>query len=266
MNPDAIKKFAGTTNGHALPGGQNESVRAGDLVLKPIRETEKYLWMATCLNKIDFEDLQIAIPVRSSDNNYIEDFIGATRYHEATFLPNRLETKLNTCRRLNKMISNVPKPEDFDSWENPWTRAQSVAWSPVRISETEDPEEIKALLQIRTQFEMPHQLVHVDLAGNILFDTRDNPVVIDFTPGFYPKEYAEALLLIDSIAWYGASMDNLNLLKLEEELKKQLILRALIFRLSVPLFREAANDKKNYQTNFEGYRGIVETFNLHPNH
>ena len=261
MNPDAIKKFAGTTNGHALPGGQNESVRAGNLVLKPIHETEKYLWMAKCLNKIDFEDLQIAIPVRSRDGNYTEDSIGATRYYEATFLPNRLETKLDTCHRLNKMIANVSKPDGFDSWENRWTKAQGVAWSQSGRTNMEVPEEIKMLLEMRTPLERPHQLVHVDLAGNILFDRYDNAVVIDFTPGFYPKEYAEVLLLIDSIAWYGASIENLNLLKLEEELKNQRILRALIFRLCVPLFRESANENKDYQTNFDGYRGVIGKVN-----
>lgn len=261
MNLEAIEKFTGTTSVHALPGGQNEAAKAGDLVLKPIHETEKYLWLARCLNKIDFENLQIAIPVRSRDGNFIENSIGATRYYEATFLPNRLETKLDTCRRLNKMISNVPKPDDFDSWENPWTRAQSLAWSQSGSSNMEVPDEIKTLLEMRTPLKMPHQLVHVDLAGNILFDCSDNPVVIDFTPGFYPKEYAEVILLIDSIAWYGGSMENLSLLKLEEELKSQLIVRALIFRLGVPLFSETAKDKKNYQTNFDGYRGIVGKFN-----
>jgi uncharacterized protein (TIGR02569 family) len=258
MNPEAIKKFAGTTTAHVLPGGQNESVRAGNLVLKPVRESEKYLWLSECLNEIDFADLQVAVPIRSRDGNYIENSIGATRYYEATFLRDRLEIKLSTCGRLNMMISNVPKPDDFNSWENPWTKAQNLAWSQSGILRMEIPEDIKALMDMRTQFEMPHQLVHVDLAGNILFDNYDNPVVIDFTPGFYPKEYAEVLLLIDSIAWYEGSIENLNLLKLEQELKKQLILRALIFRLSVPLFSEPPKDRRNYQTNFDGYREIIE--------
>lgn len=248
-----------------MPGGQNESVRAGDLVLKPVHEPEKYLWLSECLNEIDFEELQVAVPIRSRDGNYIENSIGATRYYEATFLRNRLETKLDTCRRLNKMISNVPKPEDFDSWQNPWTKAQDLAWSYSKNSNLEIPEEIKSLLNMREKVEMPNQLVHVDLAGNILFDANQKPVIIDFTPGFYPKEYAEVLLLVDSIAWYDASIEILELLTLTGRLKQQIILRALIFRLCVPLFSETPTDSKNYQINFDGYRSTFDTLGLSKN-
>ena len=262
MNLKSIRKFTTDTSVQRLTGGQNESLKAGNLVLKPVHEPEKYLWLSECLNQIDFGDLHVAVPIKSSEGNYIENAIGATRYFDAQFFPDRLEEKLKTCRRLNSIICRIAKPPDFDSWENPWTKAQHLAWSHSCISEKELPAEIKVLLSMRTPLEMSNQLVHVDLAGNILFDKNDDPVVIDFTPGFYPKEYAEVLLLIDSMAWYGAPIEEFNLLDLNEDLQQQLILRAVIFRLSVPLFSEPPEECRNYQNNFDGYRSIFGALGL----
>ncbi len=257
MNLESIAKFTTATSTQILAGGQNESVKAGNLVLKPVYEAEKYIWLGACLNQIDLGDLQVAVPIKSRAGNFVEDNIGATRYFDAQFFPDRLEEKLNACRSLNSIISKISKPSSFDSWENPWTKAQGIAWSQSASSQLEIPKEIRALLNIRTRLEMPDQLVHVDLAGNILFDKNERPVVIDFTPGFYPKEYAEVLLLVDSIAWYGAPIESLDLLNVDRLLKEQLILRGLIFRLSVPLFMGQSPSQKNFQKNYDGYRSII---------
>lgn len=262
MNLESIAKFTIVNSAQRLAGGQNESLRVGNLVLKQVYEAEKYIWLGTSLNQIDFRDLQVAVPVKSRQGNFVEDNIGATEYFEAQFFSDRLGQKLKACRKLNSIISNISKPSGFDSWENPWTKAQGIAWSQSTSSDLEIPAEIKSLLNMRSRLEMPNQLVHVDLAGNILFDKNENPVVIDFTPGFYPKEYAEVLLLVDSIAWYNASIDSLKLSDLPQDLKKQLVLRALIFRLSVPLFMEKSVTAKDFQANYDGYRSVVEQFLL----
>lgn len=258
MNDETIAKFVSCATYDVLPGGQNESIRAGHLVIKPVHEERKYLWLAECLNQIDFGDLRVAIPVKSKQGNFVEDSVGATKYYQAEFLTDRIEAKLDICRRLNIKISTIKKPPDFDSWESPWTKAQNIAWLNVKNHDINIPREIKELIALRTEITLPYQMVHVDLAGNILFDAEGNPVVIDFTPGFYPREYAEALLLADSIAWYGASMGNLNLINLRDDWKRQLVLRAIIFRLSVPLYLDTNNHGENYKRNFSGYKPIIE--------
>ena len=257
VDPETIAKFSGRTTFTILPGGQNESVKAGDLVIKPVHEPKKYLWLSECLNEVDFEDLQVAIPVRSGAGNYIENAAGATQYYEAKFFDGRMERKLDTCRELNKKVFHISKPEDFASWESPWTKGQDLAWSFGDAVNFKIPEELRVLMNMREQIEIPYQLVHVDLAGNILFDIKGNPVVIDFTPGFYPKEYSESLLVIDSIAWYHGPIESLELLTIHGEFKTQLMLRSLIFRLSVPLFFDKCN-AENYQRNLEGYKPIVK--------
>jgi len=48
---------------------------------------------------------------------------------------------------------------------------------------------------------LTNQIIHGDLCGNILFHETLSPVVIDFSLDYRPREYAEAILIADSIAW-----------------------------------------------------------------
>jgi len=260
MDTATLRKFTKAETYQILKGGQNESIKVGDLVIKPVHEKEKYLWLSAVLEEINFENLQVATPLKSLEGNFIEDSFGATRYFDAQFYNNKLKEKLDACRELNSKLAGIRKPKEYDKWESPWTKAQGLAWSDHKISSALLPKEIEELIRLRKTLNLPDQLVHVDLAGNILFDEKGGPIIIDFTPGFYPKEYSEVLLMIDSIAWYQASIEALQLLSAEKEIQDQLILRALIFRLSVPFFLHA--DSKNkieaFQKDYQGYRPIVD--------
>lgn len=113
------------------------------------------------------------------------------------------------------------------------------------------PDEVKAVvrsLQSRCQpVDLPSQFVHTDLAGNILFD-GDAPVVIDISPAFRPVAYAHAVLVADSVAWHHEPAASLELLDLPQALRRQLALRAVVFRLCVPLFFDASNAPAFYAT------------------
>lgn len=259
MDTATLRKFTNCEGYQVLKGGQNESIKVGDLVIKPVHEKEKYLWLSEVLGEINFENLRVATPLKSKGGNFIEDSFGATPYFEAQFYNSKLEEKLDACRELNSKVAGIRKPKEYNKWESPWTKAQSLAWSH-KISSPLLPKEIEELIRLRTTLNLPEQLIHVDLAGNILFDEEGNPIIIDFTPGFYPKEYSEVLLLIDSIAWYQASMEALHLLNLEKDIQDQLILRALIFRLSVPLFlhTDPKNKIEDFQKDYQGYSPIVD--------
>ena len=68
-------------------------------------------------------------------------------------------------------------------------------------------------------------------------------------PGFYPKEYAEVLLVSDSIAWFDEPVESLNQLQIKEEVTFQLLLRAVLFRLSVPLFFDSGEFRRLLRKN-----------------
>jgi hypothetical protein len=77
--------------------------------------------------------------------------------------------------------------------------------------------------------DLPAQLVHGDLAGNVLFHPELPPLVIDLSPYWRPPAFASAVVVVDALVWLGADEDLVKPL-LEDEGFPQLLLRALLFR------------------------------------
>jgi len=89
---------------------------------------------------------------------------------------------------------------------------------------------------------LPSQLVHGDIAGNVLFAAGQSPAVIDFSPYWRPPGYALAVAAVDLLAWSGAPPGILDELAGEPEID-QLLLRALVFRVVVEsLARDQAGE------------------------
>jgi hypothetical protein len=75
----------------------------------------------------------------------------------------------------------------------------------------------------------PSQLVHADLAGNVLLDEAGAPVVIDVAPAWRPVQWADAVCVLDSVLWMGAPRAALG--GWARGPARDAMLRALIFRL-----------------------------------
>ncbi len=247
---EAVRRFTDAPLHERLPGGQGRSVRAGNLVLKPVDEVSKYEWLGDALEGVDFRGLKVAAPVRSLKGMWCEQGWGATRYLDGAFVEGRMADKLAASTDFHRAVRGVGKPAAFDVWTSPWTEATRVAWSERHVPDA-TPDRVKAVvssLQSRCEpINLPSQFVHTDLAGNILFD-GDAPVVIDISPAFRPVAYAHAVLVADSVAWHREPVASLALLDLPQSLRRQLVLRAVVFRLCVPLFFDAANAEAFYAT------------------
>ena len=70
------------------------------------------------------------------------------------------------------------------------------------------------------QCRLPSQLVHADLAGNVLFADGMTPAVIDFSPLERPAGLPLAVVAVDALMWQRARPEALD----------QLLARALIYR------------------------------------
>ena len=75
----------------------------------------------------------------------------------------------------------------------------------------------------------PDQLVHGDLAGNVLLDARGVPVVIDVAPYWRPALWAEAVCVLDAVRWHGA--DAAVMRRWVGGARRQAMVRAGLFRL-----------------------------------
>ena len=80
--------------------------------------------------------------------------------------------------------------------------------------------------------DLPDQLIHGDLSGNVLFDPVLPPAVIDWSLYWRPAAYARAVVVVDGLLWYGAG-DELAVAEATREQAGQMLVRALLFRLVV---------------------------------
>ena len=91
-----------------------------------------------------------------------------------------------------------------------------------------------ALADGRRPIDVPSQVVHGDLFGNVLFAGSAPPAIVDITPYWRPPAWAAGVIVVDALAWGGAPIE---LLAEGDRWPqwRQLLRRALLFRLAVSL-------------------------------
>lgn len=259
MKEEIIKLFTNSLELEKLSGGQEESFKSNNIVIKPIYEVEKYLWHANELEKIDFNEIQYSKPVKSKNGNYIEDLHCATSFIEGDFHEGKIKEKIQAANKFNCLIKDIQKPKDFNKWISPWTKAQDIAWDKCKIPK-ETPKIIKEVLEelnlLKKDINLKDQLIHCDYAGNILFNEK-GPIIIDFSPGYYPPEYSIACLIVDSIAWHNSTIEVIKYFEAEDFIKYQLILRAVIFRLLVPYYFDPTNTEI-FKEEYSSFLPVIE--------
>jgi hypothetical protein len=87
------------------------------------------------------------------------------------------------------------------------------------------------LLALRRPVPADNQLIHGDLSGNVLFPDRGDPVIIDFSPYWRPAAFADAIVIADALMYFDAGADVIDLGLGPVEYQRQLLVRAVIFRL-----------------------------------
>jgi len=256
MDSEVLEEFSNNNTAIIpLEGGQNTSVKVGNIVIKPITDKYKYLWLATELEHIiGIPSLKIVKPILSKSGYYLVNGYGATEYVKCRFHKGKLKEKIRASNEFHKLVSKIKKPVDYNTWTTPWSIASQIAWEEKKIPNTGNDYINKVLLHIHELYKplsLKKQFIHSDLAGNILF-SFGKPVIIDISPEFRPVEYATTLIISDSIAWHGADERSVDLLPYENNIKIQLLLRSIMFRLCVPLCFSLEN--------IDGFKNEVRNF------
>jgi len=147
-------------------------------------------------------------------------------------------------RALHAALAAVPVPRWRVTQDIPWTVGDQVAWG------ERDPEaalgpatgaiagQVRALLAALRPVDLPEQLVHADLTGNVLFADGQPPAFIDFSPLCRPAGLPLAVVAVDALQWQQARPEALDYLADEPEFD-QLLARALIYRLATDVILRA---------------------------
>ncbi len=231
---EVLDLFAVPDTVAALPGGRGRSVRAGDLVLSPGRDPDVLVWLNPLLARLavrldeqpgrSARDLRIAVPVPARDGSWAVAGWAASRYEPGTTVCHDAEVVRATARILHAELASVvparPPQLAFGSDDD---RAAAVDGGPVA-------ELVGRLRGSLASVELgPAQLVHADLADNVLLDAAGAPVVIDVAPAWRPARWAEALCVLDSVVAHDAPLATMTGWAAGAD--RQAMLRAALFRV-----------------------------------
>lgn len=230
--PDIVRSFGGVGRPEALPGGLTTAWRAGDVVFKPLDMTTGSLeWQAATLPTLHVPGVRLTLPVRAHSGELV--VAGWTAW---TWCPGRHECGrwaevIGAGERLHVALTGLPKPSFLGDRVDRWARADRFAWGDIAAADLERRPHVTRLLALLRPIDQPAQLVHSDLAPNVLFDDLRPPAVIDLSLSWRPPGWASAIVVVDALAWQGADETLLAAVRHLPDFG-QLFARALVFRVA----------------------------------
>lgn len=241
--------FGLTGQAHGLIGGMGQSVRVGDVVLKPTGDETEAAWLAQVQHDLHLDQVRAPSPRQALDGRWVVDGRTASTYLPGAERPDRWAEVITAGRRFHAALAGVPRPSLIQARTHRRAVADRVAWG-------ETHRDLGALgsrlAASRHRLDLPRQLVHCDLSGNVLFHDDEPPAIIDLSLYWRPVPYADAIVVVDAFLWYGADPGILDLVDHPDA--KQLLLRAALFRLAC----ELAPDHEGDPTALTDYKHLTD--------
>jgi uncharacterized protein (TIGR02569 family) len=216
-----------------LPGGKGGTWRAGRLVLKPVEFPPETLWRAEVLARLpDSARFRVARPVRTRAGSWVVDGWEAAHLIAGEPDVSRPDDVLRAGIAFHAAIAHLPRPAFLDHRDNPWSHGDRVAWEELPIEAGPSALELLTpLAGARRPVDLAAQVVHGDLAGNVLFAAGLPPAIIDWPAYWRPASWALAVAVADALCWYGATPD-LAVRWSDQPAWGQMLVRALIYRIA----------------------------------
>lgn len=149
---------------------------------------------------------------------------------------------LDISRSFHRDVAklDLKRPAFIAQHSNRWREADFVTWEEKKLEDVDNVNHemlakfhplLDRLEKIMRPLhsELGQQIIHGDMTGNILFDDSEPPGIIDPTPYWRPAEYANAIIVADALAWYGADRDLVYRYAVDDD-KGKLLARALYWR------------------------------------
>lgn len=258
--PEVLDAFGVAGPAVLLEGGQGEAYAAGGLVLKPAGDPEEHSWVADLVESLrtsGLEGFDLVEPVRARDGAWAAGGWGASVRVPGEPQPECGSARLlEACDRLSAALATAPLPPFLDTRSHRWAVGDRVAWGEVAVpAECKVDPLVVRLVPLMRAIDLPNQVVHGDVRGNVLFDTTRPPTVIDLSLYWRPAAYARAVVVVDGLLWYGADPAEA---RSEAVLTygAQLLVRALLFRLVVDVL--SRRERQDPSVPPEHYSAVVD--------
>lgn len=254
--PPAVLDAWGVADVEPMTGGQGTTYRGGGVVLKPVGDPVEADWLASMLDELETPAaIRIIEPIRARDGRWVVEGWSAWAHLEGRERAGAWRDALAVSDAFHAATASIPWSPAIAT-DHPWAIGAAFAWGEIDLDIPERfAPAFDALVTRRTSLELPCQLIHSDLCNNVLFHDDLAPAVIDISPQWRPKRFADAIAVVDAIGWFGGGPDAVAVLR--DEIGEQLAIRAALFRLGsvVVLFE---GDEERLGREVTVYQRIVE--------
>lgn len=231
-----------------LPGGRGLTWRAGGVVLRPHDGPAVTDWRADLLAELEHSaGFRTPRPVATRDGSWRSGDWEAWELVAGRADESRVEDVIQAGRAFHRAVAGVDRPAFLGTASttgaatDPWARADRMAWGEEPLPTDPTLDRLAASFRpVRS----PSQLVHGDLLGNVLFAEGSAPTIIDWPPYWRPAVFGTAIAAVDAVCWHGVPVERLDTLGAGEPEWRQLLVRALAFRI-VTLHQLGAWDATN---------------------
>lgn len=229
---DIARNFGCDSDPILLAGGHGTTYRCGDVILKPVTDSEESNEIADIVTRCRLApEIRIPQPIKSKSGDWIFDNYVAWEYLEGEDMEGEYETKIKMCDWFSESITSSHRPKFLDSADHAWAIADKVSWGEIKKEYSPDFESlISPIYSNLEEVTSPSVLIHGDLNGNVVSKKLLPPAVIDITLYWRPKDFAKAIVVIDGIVCDGAHLDIYKLVEHLPEMR-QLMLRAGLRRI-----------------------------------
>jgi uncharacterized protein (TIGR02569 family) len=215
-----------------LEGGQGRTWLVGGLVVKPVDDPAVHAWTGEVY--AGWSQEQVAVPrvVR------VGDAWSVAGWAAYSYLPGRSARAGDDpawFRRVHEAfhdaVAHLPRPAFLDERDDAWSYGDRVAWESAPPQGSPETREVleRALSRLE-EVDLPAQVVHGDLGGNVLRD-GDGAAVIDWPPYWRPAGFALAVAALDAVCWEQADESLLDAWS-DVPCWDQLLLRTVVYRMA----------------------------------
>jgi uncharacterized protein (TIGR02569 family) len=230
--PSVLEAFAVTGEPRLLSGGMGRTWLAGDVVVKPVDNPVEHAWV--CEVYAAWPACEVGVPEPLAvDGRWSVDGWSAHAYlpGSSARAGDDPDWFRHACDAFHAVVSTLPRPDFLDARDDAWSYGDRVAWEgavPEGFHETQALLD-RALAHL-AEVDLPSQVIHGDLGGNVLRD-GDRAAVIDWPPYYRPRAWALAVVATDAVCWEGAAPHLLDRWG-DDPVWPQLLLRAVVYRLA----------------------------------
>jgi len=198
-------------------------------VVRPAEGEGETEWASEVLSRLQpSSEFTLPAPLVDDRGAWTREGWHAIRWVPGHADPSRVDEVLRAGDAFHRALAGIPKPDLLDRRSHPWARADRIAWG--EATGPADPL-LDRLHDAYRPIDLPRQLIHGDLLGNVLFEEGRPPAIIDWAPYWRPAGYGAAIAVADAACWHGHPLERLQADRRTAEWR-QLLLRALVFRIA----------------------------------